>query len=132
MKISKFVFESPYPIVIKSNQFKGVPDTLDFYERDRLIATDDHYGLEFLTPEDVLYTATYDSSVALDLKCKVNRVHMSLAKHAMQQAILWLCDRFPEPQVLPIKELPYGVVVRSINLHYEGGWNKLVQDCLES
>jgi hypothetical protein len=116
MKISKFVFESPYPIAINAKD-----SSVLYFEVDgRTLAADDRYGLEFIV-EIHGFPTTYDDRVTLDLKCKINKIQKRLVCHALEQAILWLGDRFKEPQAIPIEELPKPQIVRAIELHREGG-----------
>lgn len=123
-QIEKFTFESPYPIVIDVND----PKCLRFEYNQRVLMNDYTYGLEFV--ERIGYSAQYEDAMTLDMKTKINRVHKSLIHYVLAQARLWLCDRFQGPQVLPIQEFPNAQIFHAIRLHYEGGWNRLVQDCV--
>lgn len=122
-QIEKFTFESPYPIVIDAKD----SECLYFKVNQRPLLADDRYGLEFVDEDGY---SEYDDDMTLDMKCKINRVHRSLILHVLAQGRLWLCDRFQQPQILPIEKIPKVQIAIAIELHYEGGWNRLVQDCV--
>lgn len=124
-QIEKFTFGSPYSIVIDAKD----SDCLYFKVEERILLADNGYGLEFI--EEEIFGNLYQDHMLLDIESTVNRVRKNLALHAIEQGIFWLIDRFDQPQAIPIPRLPKTQLLIAIRLHYEGGWERLVQDCVK-
>jgi hypothetical protein len=120
-----FSVQSQHPIVIDGNDL-GV---LYFKVTERAIAADYHCGLD-LVNGSFGRPIVYDDHVSSDLEREIEAVRRSLVRHAIKQAISWLCHHFTGAQVIPIETMHKSQIVHAIDAHYGGGWSQLVKDCL--